>query len=579
MNKNEFLITHDVAPGSDEWLDLRKIYMTASEAPVMMGDSLLMRRDQLIMSNAHGIINEVSDFVNRVIFPRGHETEANARPMAEETIMDDLLPLVVSRGDYLASLDGATENCAILWEHKQWSQILAGQVRRAFVPDSHAWQLDHQLYVTGAQKMIFMVSDGTRENMVWCWYHRDESRIQQLLAGWDQFLVDVQAYTERPEIAKSTPKPIATKPGALPALFVKVVGQVTESNLNEYREAALNFISGISTTLITDQQFADAEASAKFCKSSEVKLDQVKSDTLDQAKSISDLYLIIDEIKEAMRDKRLTLEKLVKTEKAARQTEIINEGQARLTQATLDAESKIYPIKLHADIPSVREAIKGLKTLDSMRSRINDQVAKSTMELNRVAEKVRANLAVITNAGRPALFADSQSLCYMPERELDALIDSRISADDAEIARRAEAVAEAARIQEVKRVAAAESARVAAAARVDNAAREAEAKLIAEAQLAPKNSHAEIIQKENEESRQPIMLGTRNGGLHRVPPRSARDVPIKPNATIQHYNVFPDFISAPYDSIESARFDVNHSAALGTITIAINNGRFTVSVE
>jgi predicted phage-related endonuclease len=570
MNKNEFLITHDVAPGSDEWLDLRKIYMTASEAPVMMGDSLLMRRDQLIMSNAHGIINEVSDFVNRVIFPRGHETEANARPMAEETIMDDLLPLVVSRGDYLASLDGATENCAILWEHKQWSQILAGQVRRAFVPNSHAWQLDHQLYVTGAQKMIFMVSDGTRENMVWCWYNRDESRIQQLLAGWDQFLVDVQAYTDNPGIAKSTPKAIATKPGALPALFVKVVGQVTESNLNEYREAALNFISGISTTLITDQQFADAEASAKFCKSSEVKLDQVKSDTLDQAKSISDLYLIIDEIKEAMRDKRLTLEKLVKTEKAARQTEIINEGQARLTQATLDAESKIYPIKLHADIPSVREAIKGLKTLDSMRSRINDQVAKSTMELNRVAEKVRANLAVITNAGRPALFADSQSLCYMPERELDALIDSRISADDAEIARRAEAVAETARIQEVKR---------ANAAAVESA-REAEAKLVAEAQLAPKNSHAEIIQKENEEFSQAIMPATQGGGLHTIRPGSARHVPIKPSAkSFQYYNVFPDFISAPYDSIESARFDVNHSAALGTITIAINNGRFNVSVE
>jgi hypothetical protein len=47
------------------------------------------------------------------------------------------------------------------FEHKQWNEELAASVRAGIVPDEHLPQCQQVLLVTGAEELIFVVSDGT----------------------------------------------------------------------------------------------------------------------------------------------------------------------------------------------------------------------------------------------------------------------------------------------------------------------------------------------------------------------------------------------------------------------------------
>ena len=102
---------------------------------------------------------------------------------------------------------------------------------------------------------------------------------------------------------------------------------VTASNLAAFREHALAVFGGIKTDLQTDADFADAERTVKWCKEVEDRLDAAKQHALSQTASIDDLFRTIDAIKEEARQKRLTLDKLVKAEKENRKSEIV--AQAR----------------------------------------------------------------------------------------------------------------------------------------------------------------------------------------------------------------------------------------------------------
>ena len=92
------------------------------------------------------------------------------------------------------------------------------------------------------------------------------------------------------------------------------------------RQHALAVFGGIKTDLQTDADFADAERTVKWCKEVEDRLDAAKQHALSQTASIDDLFRTIDAIKEEARQKRLTLDKLVKAEKENRKAEIVYEA-------------------------------------------------------------------------------------------------------------------------------------------------------------------------------------------------------------------------------------------------------------
>lgn len=187
------MITHRIKQGTQEWLDLRAQFNTASEASAMMGCCAYLTRTQLLDQKKSGITPEPT-YYEKQLFALGHKAEDMARPILESIIDDDLFQLVASRDNLLASFDGITLMGDVGFEHKIWNEKLAECVRNNQVPESHVWQLEQQLYVSGAEKILFVVSDGTPEKMVHCWYESDPVKRKQLLSGWDKFNEDLKTH-------------------------------------------------------------------------------------------------------------------------------------------------------------------------------------------------------------------------------------------------------------------------------------------------------------------------------------------------------------------------------------------------
>ncbi len=414
------MIELSVQQGSAEWHAARAKCFNASEAPAIMGASKYMTRTELLRQKATGIVQEV-DAAKQRLFDSGHEAEANARPLVEALIGEELYPIVATTDDgrFLASSDGATMLCDIGFEHKLWNAEIAAMVADGFVPDSHKWQLDHQFLVFGFEKIIFVCSDGTPENFASCWYFPQPERIKQLIAGWEQFAKDLADYQH----TEAKPAVVADAIDDLPALTVQLVGQVTSSNLAPFKEAVLARIKAINTTLVTDADFSNADKMVKFLDDGEKRLDLVKSQALAQTESIDELFRTIDSLKAEMRSKRLTLDKLVKAEKENRKAEIVTAAHREFSDhlASLMQRTGVY-------VPATGgfgEAVKGLKSLDSMRDKVSVALANAKIEANAIADRIDANRKTVEDM---SLLPDFAQVCTKAPDDFAALLAVRINA-------------------------------------------------------------------------------------------------------------------------------------------------------
>lgn len=440
---------HSVQQGSPEWLALRTQYFTASEAPAMMGASKYQSRTELLTLKKTGIAPEASD-AQQLLFDRGHETEALARAIIEAQLGEDLFPVVATEGKLLASVDGMDMLGTVLFEHKLWNEGLAAQVRAGELAPHYYWQLEQQLLVTGAERAIFVCSDGTEDNLVQLEYRPVAGRREELIFGWAQFEQDLAAFTP----AETKVEAVGRTPDALPALRIEVTGMVTASNLDAFKEHALAVFKGINTDLQTDQHFADAEKTVKWCGDVEERLAAAKQHALSQTESIDALFRAIDEISAEARAKRLELDKLVKARKESIRSEIVtnaaNALREHIAQINSTLGGKVVMPVVAADFAG---AIKGKKTVASLREAADTELARAKIEASRVADGIRQNLESLRELAKDYafLFADAQQLVLKANDDLVALIKTRIAEHEAAEARRREQEAE--RKAEAERVA------------------------------------------------------------------------------------------------------------------------------
>lgn len=415
-------VTHDCAQGSEAWHTLRAKHYTASEASAMLGVSKYQTRADLIKRKATGLVEEV-DAATQRRFDAGHAAEAAARPIVESHLGDDLYPVTMTADvnglPLLASMDGLTMLGDIGWETKLLNQDLRAAVEAGTLDEHYTVQMEQQLMVSGADRIYFTTTDGTPENTFGMWYESNPALRERIVAGWAQFAEDVAAYTPEPEAVKSA----GVAPEALPALRIEVTGMVTASNLAAFREHALAVFGGIKTDLQTDADFADAEKTVKWCKEVEDRLDAAKQHALSQTASIDDLFRTIDAIKEEARQKRLTLDKLVKAEKENRKAEIV--AQAR--KAYGDHWSALCRRVGGEWIPAVgfsyfADAIKGLKSLDSMRDKVSTALANAKIEANAIADRIDANRKLVEDM---SLMPDFAQVCTKAPDDFAALYSMR----------------------------------------------------------------------------------------------------------------------------------------------------------
>ena len=476
---------HDLIQGSHEWLAYRATHFNASDAPAMMGVSPYKTRAELLRELHTGVAAEV-DAGQQKRFDNGHRAEALARPLAEQIVGEDLYPVTGSEGRLSASFDGLTMDERQGFEHKAlnaelkaafdaaWSRRADGAEPGLCMPIHHRIQMEQQLHISGAERILFMASEWTADGELveerHCWYYPDAELRAQILRGWDQFAADLAAYTLPPSAA---PAPVGKAPDLLPALRIEVTGAVTASNLAEFKATALATIRAVNRTLKTDQDFADADKAVKWCADVESRLKAAKEHALSQTADIEALFRALDEIGAEAKTVRLDLDKLVTRRKTEVKEEAVAKACRALDEHVASLNAEIAPMRVTVGPVDFAGAIKGLRSIASMQDALDTALAGGKIAADTAARVVRGNVATFQAeaAGFEFLFADLGALVHKAADDFKAVVSSRIATHKA---------AEAAR--EAKRQADALAAQQAESARLEALAVSNRARLAAEAQ-------------------------------------------------------------------------------------------------
>lgn len=457
--------TVNLTQGSPEWHAHRATHFNASDAPAMLGVSPYKTRAQLVREYATGVTAEVDDATQRR-FDDGHRFEALARPLAEAIIGEDLYPCVgVSdlHPKLSASFDGLTLLQDVAFEHKTLNdalRILIGKmcVPGSDLPEHYRIQLEQQSMVADGARVLFMASkwagDQLAEPERWCWYDPDPALAARIVAGWQQFEADVLAYRAKEDVA---PAPTGRAPGQLMPLVIEATGVVTRSNAEQWEAAVSAYLGNINRELITDQDFADADATVKWCATIESELEAVRARILSGSESIAEAVSLVGRVKEAVRQTRLPLSSLIQARKVSRCTEIVDKARAGVLEhyaginAGMGPHAIFPPATLAAEIGT---AIKGRKTIASISDAAESAAANLKIAASQQADRVRACVSVFGEfaPGHQPLFADRVQLCATKAPEdLRNLIATRIAEHDARERKRLDDERERIRAEEAAR--------------------------------------------------------------------------------------------------------------------------------
>jgi len=209
-------------------------------------------------------------------------------------------------------------------------------------------------------------------------------------------------------------------------LILKISGEVQQSNIAEFEEAALLVIGAINTDLQTDADFAEAEQNVKSCKAIELRIAQARQDAIMQTADIAALIQTTERLEAKFRQTRLMLDGKVKTEKEQRKNEIINAGRNHIQGLLVTS-----PVKhgFSVDNKAFTEAAKGKRSLAKIEEAVREVVTSEEFRLASLEETYQLNIININVAeGKyPGLFPDKSSIALSPGEVVDSQIESRIA--------------------------------------------------------------------------------------------------------------------------------------------------------
>ena len=486
--------SHNLIQGTPEWHAYRAEHFNASDAPVMMNCSSYKTRTELLNEFKTGLTQEI-DAATQRRFNDGHRFEELARPLAEKIVGEDLYPVVGSSNKLSASFDGLTLDEAIAFEHKTLNDLIRSASFAEELPLMYRVQMEQQLYVSGAEKCLFLATTWDNDELVnekHFWYFPDLNLREMILAGWDQFQADLETH----EVKAVEVKPAAEEILQLPAIVVQVAGGLTASNLPDVIVKFDDFLANANTVLKTDEDFANGEATAKFARETARKLKLTRQQIIDQVADISEATRVIDLYAGKFDALALQLEKLVKTEKENRKISIMNEAVLAWSNYKTEWEYKLPSIRLTIN-PDFAGAMKGKRTIESLENAVASELANTKIEADKLFKDISAKLTYLNDVAKDYkfLFNDLQSIIYMTKEHYEMTVRVRIESHkkaeadkleaqrlqiEAEAKRKAEAEQAAKLEAEREKIRQEEQAKIAEEARLETL-RIAEEKLKAEA--------------------------------------------------------------------------------------------------
>lgn len=420
-------IHNNLVQGSEEWLALREEYCTASEAPSIFGESKYKSRTALL--NEKKGAKEVISSQTQKIFDRGHETEDLARSLLEFETAETFEPIVatieIDGLKLLASLDGLSEDQKTIFEHKLWNKVLAENVSNGVLEPTYYWQLEHQLLVTGAERVLFVVSDGTNSSRATMYYTSLPERREKLIAGWHEFNKDLANH----EVKAKKEVAVARDQVSFPIVECHVEGSKVVSNLGDYIPKIKKLADEqMSLILESDQDFADKEAFNKNVKEGRAKIKEKAADIEQQFESLAEFNGYVAEADKILQKLQSHGEKQVKEAKEVKKQSIINDASKELNSHLANLSEGINGVQINNISIDFDAAMKGKRNFEKMEEAVNSALANEKIEANEIAQVIRKNLDSLTElaSNYKFLFSDHQSLILKDNDDLVNLIKARI---------------------------------------------------------------------------------------------------------------------------------------------------------
>ena len=454
--------THEFLQGSDAWHANRAKCYNASELAAAAGESTNTTRNALIAALATGAEREFSEWALDHVINPGHRFEALARPLAEAFIGEDLYPSVLSMSvpglakRLGASLDGKTMDDSTNWEHKRLNAELAAAMDQGIIPHKYHWQMEQGMLINKATRCLFTASDWDDNDQLidakHLWYESNPELRAKIVPTWKQLEEDVANYVP----VEVIPAAVAAPTEGFGALVLHVEGRVVACNIDAFRAGASAFLDRLPKPdeLNSDQDFANADSAAKACAEAEAKIKAAKDAGLAQMSEVETVFRVADQIITEIAAARIALTKSVDARKVTIRNEIMLKGKDALAEHIAALNKLLGRVQMPAVAADFSGAIKGKRTVDSLRNAVDTELARAKIAANEIADKITINLATLDEHKDHAfLFNDIPSLAMKANDDLKNVIKLRISEHEAEQQRKLDAERERIRKEEEARAA------------------------------------------------------------------------------------------------------------------------------
>jgi putative phage-type endonuclease len=155
-----------IEQNTNEWLELRKTRLGASDANIILGKSKFKTPNELYLEKINPSVKK-SESENTFVQDKGHRLEVKTRAMIEIDTGLDFPPLVVLSENYpflMASLDGYNAEKRIVLEAKYCGQDDFEKVKSGQILEHYKPQIMQQLLVTGADYSILAVCTENKDS-------------------------------------------------------------------------------------------------------------------------------------------------------------------------------------------------------------------------------------------------------------------------------------------------------------------------------------------------------------------------------------------------------------------------------
>lgn len=186
---------------------------------------------------------------------------------------------------------------------------------------------------------------------------------------------------------------------------------------------------GIRRELATDQDFADAAQTVKWCEDIEARLKAAKDQALAQASSIEEVFRSIDEIIAASKEARLDLTKLVDARKLAIREEIVAKARQALNDH-IAAATKRAGLHIRLAPPDWAAAVKNRRTIETLQASVDAVLTAARLQADELADRIATNVASLEGEGHSwrFLFPDLVNVADKTVEDFANLLTARIAA-------------------------------------------------------------------------------------------------------------------------------------------------------